>query len=60
MYYEINVSLNGSHYFATAERSLSTEAQARKVLEDLKQRFPTGEGFKLSLTHYQTTGVTIS
>lgn len=56
MYYEINVSLNGSHYFATAERSLRDEREARIVLSDIRSRFTEEQGFKASITLYQTTG----
>lgn len=42
MYYEINVSLNGSHYFATAERSLKDEREARILLSDIRSRFTEG------------------
>lgn len=56
MYFEINVALNGRHYFATAERSLRDEASARQVAEDLSRRFPEHEGFSITLTRYETVG----
>lgn len=56
MYFEINVALNGRHYFATAERSLRDEASARQVAEDLRRRFPEHEGFSITLTRYETVG----
>lgn len=51
MSYEINVSLNGSHYFATAKRSLNTAAATTKMALDFKQRFPAKEGFKISVSY---------
>lgn len=33
MYYKINVSLNGKHFFATDERSIKTKAKLYDVLE---------------------------
>lgn len=51
MSYEINVSLNGSHYFATAKRSLTTASATTKMALDFKQRFPAQEGFKISVSY---------
>lgn len=56
MYYEINVSKNGMHYFATAERSLTEEAKALEVYWDLFNRFPASEGFKLMLSRNECIG----
>ena len=56
MHFEINVSLNGRHYFATAERSLRDEASARKAAEDFSRRFPEHEGFSVTVTRYETVG----
>ena len=47
--YEINVSWNGVHYFATAKRSISVESKAREVYETLCKKFPASEGFAVSL-----------
>lgn len=51
MYYEINVSRNGRHFFATAERSLTTEDRARTVFAEMKKRFPESEGFQISVSY---------
>lgn len=56
MYYEINVSKDNYHYFATAERSLKNEHQMNVVYMDIKQRFPASEGFKITVTRYELTG----
>ena len=56
MYYEINVSLNGQHFFATADRSLHTENQTRVVYAKLREAFPESEGYKLEVTHWQNRG----
>lgn len=60
MYYEINVSKNGTHYFATSDRSLREEATALKVYWDLFDRFPASEGFKLMLTRCESIGYQIT
>ena len=60
MYFEINVSKNGLHYFATAERSLTSEKEARAVAVDMQRRFPPSEGFQVSLTHYECRGKSLT
>lgn len=45
MHYEINVALNGRHYFATAAHSIRDKDQAEKVYKDFQVRFPESEGF---------------
>lgn len=59
MWYEINVSLNGVHYFATAERSLTMQKEAVKMLEHFRAVFPESEGYKCKLSHWKTVGETI-
>lgn len=43
MYYEINVTKNNRHFFATAERSLTCRADAIECLGELMKRFPEPE-----------------
>lgn len=50
MYFEINVSKDGLHYFATHERSITTVTKAVQVASDFFKRFPESEGFSLSLS----------
>ena len=50
MYYEINIALNGQHFFATNERSLTSCGQARAVYDEFKKRFLEKDGFKISVT----------
>lgn len=52
MRYEINVSLNGRHYFATHPRSLrdgDSEDNAVTVAQNLRDRFPASEGYKVEM-----------
>lgn len=56
MHYEINVSHNGKHLFATAERSLTTLGEAKRVYDKIKKVFPESEGFKLTVTKWQMVG----
>lgn len=49
-YYEINVSLNGVHFFATHKRSLTDKRKMQEVLEIFKQKFPDSEGYRISVT----------
>jgi hypothetical protein len=55
-YYEINISHNGIHFLATADRSIQTQAKARKVYAILKQKFPVSEGYTIDVTFWETTG----
>lgn len=56
MAYEINVAKNGRHFFATAERSCTSEYDARRVFVELQQRFPEAEGFNVSCTYWEKAG----
>lgn len=57
MYYEINVHLNNRHFFATAERSLTTEAEARWLYLLFQQKFPASEGYGMTVQKIETTGL---
>lgn len=39
-YFEINVSLNGRHYFATHPRSIQYQSDLVKICADFEKRFP--------------------
>lgn len=56
MYYEINVSKNGSHYFATAERSIQTHEKAVKMYEQFTALFPKEDGYNIMVTKYEQIG----
>ena len=56
MYYEINVSRNGRHFFATAPRSVTSEGELRAVFTELKNRFPEADGFEVTATRWETVG----
>lgn len=56
MHYEINVSLNGAHFFATAERSVTSEAGALAVLKVLREKFPEAHGWSVTVTLMQRIG----
>lgn len=47
MYYEINVSLDGPHYFATAPRSAITRDKAKELFHDFQSLFPAEKGFEV-------------
>jgi hypothetical protein len=59
MYYELNISLNGRHFFATAERSITSEDELKKVYDVLKVKFPHSEGYRIGITRWETTGTII-
>lgn len=56
MYYEINVSLNGKHLFATAERSITNNLKAEKVYLIFKEKFPEEEGYEIEITEWNKLG----
>lgn len=60
MYYEINVALNGKHFFATNERSITNETKLKEVYSILKKKFPTEEGYDILVSCIQTTGTYIN
>lgn len=60
MYFEINVSLNGEHFFATAERSIQDRAKLRSVLEALVAAFPTAIGYEINVTKWINQGEPIN
>jgi len=60
MYYEINVSLNGRHFFATTKRSCSTFESLQKVYEVIHEKFPVSEGYSILVTSYSTTGTHVT
>jgi hypothetical protein len=66
MYYEINVSKMTpsvsrpyyKHFFATAERSITTLADMQQVYAALKAAFPQPE-YLLTVSRYETSGYVI-
>jgi hypothetical protein len=56
VYYEIIVLKNGKHLFATAERSLRSEGEAREVYNIMKGKFTAEEGYTLKVGCYSLRG----
>lgn len=56
MYYEINVSLNGKHLFATAERSITDINKANMVYKLFVEKFPEEDGYKINVTKWDKVG----
>lgn len=55
-YYEINVSLNGQHFFATDKRSITNKIALKIVYKILKEKFPLEEGYDIIVSQYETVG----
>ncbi len=53
MHYEINVSKEGRHFFGTHERSLPTVESLRRVLLAIRTKFPTEEGYQISVSQHE-------
>lgn len=56
MYYEINVSLNGKHLFATAERSITDIHKVNTVYKLFAEKFPEAEGYEIRVTKWDKVG----
>lgn len=60
MYYEINVSKNGKHFFATSERSITTQWELKEVYSALSTAFKEEDGYKLDVTRWESAGHTVT
>lgn len=56
MYYEINVSLNDKHFFATDKRSITNKRALKEVYNVFKEKFPKEEGYDIIVSLTETTG----
>jgi hypothetical protein len=56
MYYEINIAKEGNHFFATAERSISTRSKAKLVYDLLKAAFPEEAGYSIKVSRWNQVG----
>jgi hypothetical protein len=56
MHYEINVSLHGRHFFATAPRSCSMMHEADEVFRALVAVFRAKAGYAITVTYYEGRG----
>lgn len=50
MYYEINVALNGKHFFATHKRSVTSDIELNKLVLIFAIKFPEDEGYEISIS----------
>ncbi|MEY4571535.1 MAG: hypothetical protein RLZ10_746 [Bacteroidota bacterium] len=50
MSYEINVSKNGRHVFATHEKSINTLGEAAFIVSRLEKAFPQSEGYFITIS----------
>lgn len=55
-HYVINVALNGLHLFATAPHSAVHMMDAEPLYQEIAKRFPPGEGFEVTVTHWECVG----
>ena len=59
MYYEINVARHGRHFFATDKRSITNAVTLQVVYKVLKEKFPVEDGYDITVSRVETTGVYI-
>jgi len=48
--YEVMVCLHGTEIFATADKSISNEAEFKNVIQILAHRFPANAGYAITST----------
>ena len=56
-HYEINVALNGTHFFATDMRSIQNLSTLNEILGVFKEKFPKTEGYSITVTQIICTGI---
>ncbi|WP_316835040.1 hypothetical protein [Pedobacter nutrimenti] len=56
MYYEINIALNGRHFFATAPRSITSIPELMAVFTALDKKFTEQEGYSMMVSYYPGIG----
>ena len=59
MWYEINVTLNGRHFFATHQRSITDDRTLRDVYSVIAAKFPASEGFDVQVTRWEERGTVL-
>lgn len=47
IYYQINVSLNGIHFFETDKYSITNKTTMENVYKVFKEKFPAEEGYDI-------------
>lgn len=47
MFYQINVSLNGQHFFETDKYSIPNKVTMEKLYKVFKEKFPIEEGYDI-------------
>ena len=58
-HYEINVSKNGRHFFATAPRSCVSPGDATEVVREIYKKFPESEGYKVTMMNISCSGTPV-
>lgn len=59
MYYEINITLHGTHFFATAERSITDGVKLLRVYNQLRGKFLRADGFEISARRVEKVSVSV-
>lgn len=55
MHYEINVSKDGQHVFATHPRSVTTEREAARLYVLFERAFPEKYGYQITVDRFNET-----
>lgn len=60
MFYEINVSKDGWHLFATADRSITSEERLEEMCTLFVKKFPSKKGYVMSVVQWDKVGEIMS
>lgn len=60
MRYEINVARHGKHFFATHERSITSQEELIPVLIAFSKAFRQADGYEITVTRRTTTSEEIN
>lgn len=60
MHYELNVSLNGKHFFATAPHSIRDAWTAALLFTTFREKFPEVDGYQVTCTRWESVGTHLS
>ena len=60
LWYEINVAFEGSHFFATHERSIDRQEVACNLLKVFRRKFKAEDGYSITVKRYSTVGCDVT
>lgn len=59
MHFDINVSKDGTHFFATSSRSVQDRRKLAQVLPAIREAFTAADGYRVTVSWVTTSGTYI-